>query len=307
MNSEDKVRKVAIIGIGIQGSMLAFRNSFHGKMVCGYSRTEKSGEICRQKIHQWAEYYMEQGKLTAAGKEELLGRITYASSLEKCVEDADLVIECVPEKLALKQELFGQLDKVCPEKTLFSSNTSSLLMSEICVHCSEARKKLSFQSDHDDPVRNNHVELMWNVYTSEETKAAAMAHYHTLGFDPIVTEKEVKGYSINRVWRAVKRECLWLWANGYCTPGEFDRGWKEEWESKVGPFELMDLIGLDTIYNIEMSYFEASGEERDRPPKALKEMVDNGILGMKSGSGFYKGYNTLAGNLDAGEKKKEAD
>ena len=69
----------------------------------------------------------------------------------------------------------------------------------------------------------------------------------------------------------------------------------------------MDLIGLDTIYNIEMSYFEASGEERDRPPKALKEMVDNGILGMKSGSGFYKGYNTLAGNLDAGEKKKEAD
>ena len=299
---KDRVQKVAIIGIGIQGSMIAFRNALHGKQVCGYSRTEKSAAVCRDKIDRWAAWYVQQGKITEEEAGALKKRISYASSLEECVEDADLMIECVPEKLALKQEMFGMLDKICPAKTLFNSNTSSLLMSEIYVNCSEERKAKTFSTDHDDPVRNSYLEMMWNPSTSEETKEAALAHYHTLGFLPVVTKKENKGYSVNRVWRAVKRECLWLWANGYCDPAEFDRGWKEEWESKVGPFELMDLIGLDTIYNIEMSYYNASGEERDRPPQKLKDMVDAGILGMKSGSGFYDGYDTVAGNL-VDEKK----
>ena len=302
MENRDGVKKVAIIGVGIQGSMIAFRNALHGKQVCGYSRREKSIQTCRDKVDRWAAYYADQGRITEEEKNQLVGRIRYATTLEECVEDADLMIECLPETLELKQEMFAQLDKICPEKTLFNSNTSSLLMSEIYTGCSEARKAKTFSTDHDDPIRNDYLEMMWNPSTSEKTKEAALAHYRTLGFEPVVTKKENKGYSVNRVWRAVKRECLWLWANGYCEPAEFDRGWKAEWESKVGPFELMDLIGLDTIYNIEMSYFNASGEERDRPPAKLKEMVDNGILGMKSGSGFYDGYDTVAGNL-VDEKK----
>ncbi|MCR5369466.1 MAG: hypothetical protein K6E83_02015 [Clostridium sp.] len=297
MENRDMIKKVAIVGIGIQGSMIAFRNALHGKQVRGYSRTEKSAAVCRDKIERWAAYYVKIGKITEEEAQALIGRITLTPTLEACVEDADLMIECVPEKLPLKQEMFEKLDKICPEKTIFNSNTSSLLMSDIYIHCSEARKAKTFSTDHDDPVRNNYLEMMWSPMTSEETKEAALAHYHTLGFEPVVTQKENKGYSVNRVWRAVKRECLWLWANGYCDPAEFDRGWKEEWESKVGPFELMDLIGLDTIYNIEMSYYQASGEERDRPPQKLKDWVDQGILGMKSGSGFYDGYDTVAGNL----------
>ena len=91
-----------------------------------------------------------------------------------------------------------------------NSNTSSLLMSDIYARVSDHRKTLTFSVDHDDPIRNNYLEMMWNPSTSEETKKAAMAHYHTLGFEPVVTEHEIKGYSINRVWRAVKRECLYL-------------------------------------------------------------------------------------------------
>ena len=145
--------------------------------------------------------------------------------------------------------------------------------------------------------------MMWNPSTSEETKKAAIAHYHTLGFEPVITEREIKGYSINRVWRAVKRECLYLWANGYVTDvAEFDRGWMTEWHSNIGPFKLMDLIGLQTIYNIENSYYAASGDERDKPPAKLKEMIDAGHLGMKTGQGFYSGYDTEAGNLDVGKK-----
>ena len=209
----------------------------------------------------------------------------------------------VPEKIEVKQAVFKQLDEVCPKHCYLNSNTSSLLMSDIYKDVSDERKAMTFSVDHDDPIRNSYLEMMWNPSTSEETKKAAIAHYHTLGFEPVITEREIKGYSINRVWRAVKRECLYLWANGYVTDvAEFDRGWMTEWHSNIGPFKLMDLIGLQTIYNIENSYYAASGDERDKPPAKLKEMIDAGHLGMKTGQGFYSGYDTEAGNLDVGKK-----
>lgn len=196
----------------------------------------------------------------------------------------------MPEKIEVKQAVFKQLDEVCPKHCYLNSNTSSLLMSDIYKDVSDERKAMTFSVDHDDPIRNSYLEMMWNPSTSEETKKAAIAHYHTIDFEPVITEREIKGYSINRVWRAVKRECLYLWANGYVTDvAEFDRGWMTEWHSNIGPFKLMDLIGLQTIYNIENSYYAASGDERDKPPAKLKEMIDAGHLGMKTGQGFYSG------------------
>lgn len=301
---EDKIKNVAIIGVGTQGSMIAFRNALYGKMVKGYSRTESSIQTCKNKIEKWAQYYVELGKITPQEAEDLISRICYSTDLEECCKDADLVVENIPEKLELKQEMFKKLDQYCPEHTLLNSNTSSLLMSDIAAEISDERKTRTFSVDHDDPIRNDYLEMMWNPWTSEETKEKALAHYHKLGFEPVITEKEIKGYSINRVWRAVKRECLYLWANGYCDPAEFDRGWMIEWGTNIGPFRLMDLIGLQTIYNIENSYYAASGDERDKPPKKLKDLIDAGHLGMKTGSGFYDGYDTETGNLSVDKTEK---
>ena len=252
MSEVDTIKNVTIVGIGTQGSMIAFRNALYGKNVTGYSRTQPSIDTCKNKIEKWLAHFIEEGKLTKDEADAVRGRIHYATTLDEACKDADLVVENVPEKIEVKQAVFKQLDEVCP---------------------------------------------------SEETKKAAIAHYHTLDFEPVITEREIKGYSINRVWRAVKRECLYLWANGYVTDvAEFDRGWMTEWHSNIGPFKLMDLIGLQTIYNIENSYYAASGDERDKPPAKLKEMIDAGHLGMKTGQGFYSGYDTEAGNLDVGKK-----
>lgn len=220
---EDKIKNVAIVGVGTQGSMIAFRNALYGKSVTGYSRTEASIHTCKNKIEKWGQYYVKTGRLTPDEAKELAGRIRYTTDLRKCCQDADLVVENVPEKLELKQEIFKKLDEYCPEDTLLNSNTSSLLMSDIAAGISDERKTKTFSVDHDGPVRNSYLEMMWNPWTSEETKEKALAHYHKLGFQPVITEKEIKGYSINRVLRAVKRECLYLWANGYCDPDEFDR------------------------------------------------------------------------------------
>ncbi len=289
--------EIAIIGIGVQGSMIAFRNAVHGKAVSGYSRTPASVATCKAKIDKWLAHYVAEGRLTRAEADQTKSRIRYADSLEDACRDASLVIENVPEILERKQALFNELDKICAPDVLLSSNTSSLLMSEICKDISPEGKKRTFQVDHDDPVRNDYLEIMWNAHTAEDTKTKAMAHYREIGFEPLVTATEIKGYSVNRVWRAVKKECLFLWANGYTDPAGFDRMWMLEWHTNIGPFKLMDLIGLDTIYNIENSYYNASGDERDKPPLKLKEMIDAGNLGMKSGKGFYDGYDTEAGNL----------
>ena len=302
MSEIDNIKHVTIVGIGTQGSMIAFRNALYGKQVVGYSRTEASVQTCRNKIEKWLAYFIQEGRLSQAEADAVRGRISYANTLEEACREADLVVENVPEKLEVKQAVFEQLDKACPQHCYLNSNTSSLLMSDIYARVSERRKAMTFSVDHDDPIRNNYLEMMWNPSTSQETKQAALAHYHTLGFEPVVTEREIKGYSINRVWRAVKRECLYLWANGYTDPAEFDRGWMIEWNTNIGPFKLMDLIGLETIYNIENSYYAASGDERDKPPAKLKEMIDAGHLGMKSGSGFYTGYDTEAGNLSVDHK-----
>ena len=297
--------KIAVIGVGTQGSMIAFRNAVYGKEVTAFSRNEASREKCRARVRRFLEFYVAEGRLTQEEADAAWARISYASSLEEACQDAYMVIENVPEILEKKQELFRQLHEICQADILFSSNTSSLLMSEICRDLPLERRRLTFQVDHDDPVRNSHVEMMWNPDTSEETKRAAVSHYNDLGFQPVITEQEIKGYSINRVWRAVKKECLKLWAAGYISPSEFDRGWMTEWHTDIGPFKLMDLIGLDTVLNIEYSYFNASGDESDRPPEKLKEFVRAGRLGMKSGSGFYDGYDREGGNLTVGKMKKE--
>lgn len=297
--------KIAVIGVGTQGSMIAFRNAVYGKEVTAFSRNEASREKCRARVRRFLEFYVAEGRLTQEEADAAWARISYASSLEEACKDACMVIENVPEILEKKQELFRQLHEICQADVLFSSNTSSLLMSEICRDLPLERRRLTFQVDHDDPVRNSHVEMMWNRDTSEETKRAAVAHYNDLGFQPVITEQEIKGYSINRVWRAVKKECLKLWAAGYISPSEFDRGWMTEWHTDIGPFKLMDLIGLDTVLNIEYSYFNASGDESDRPPEKLEEFVRAGRLGMKSGSGFYDGYDREGGNLTVGKMKKE--
>ena len=289
--------EVAIIGVGTQGSMIAFRNAVYGKRVVGYSRTRSSLEACRSKIDTWLDWYVTGKRLTREEADAARRRVRYAATLEDACRNAGMVIENVPEVLELKREVFAALDALCPPHALLSSNTSSLLMSEICEALSPERKKRTFQVDHDDPVRNDYLEIMWNAFTGEETKKAALAHYRELGFAPLVTEREIKGYSVNRVWRAVKRECLYLWANGYTDPAGFDRAWMQEWHAPLGPFRMMDLIGLDTIWNIENSYYAASGDERDKPPARLRQMLDEGRLGMKSGRGFYEGYDPESGNL----------
>lgn len=125
---------------------------------------------------------------------------------------------------------------------------------------------------------------------SQTTPQVLQAGYNfiaSLGMVPLKVNKELLGFCFNRVWRAVKKETLYMWANGFVDHRDVDRAWMIFNQTPWGPFALMDVVGLDVIYDIEMFYYNDSGDPRDHPPQALKDMVDAGKLGVKSGKGFY--------------------
>jgi 3-hydroxyacyl-CoA dehydrogenase len=266
--------------------MLAFRSAVFGRKVCIFDLSEESARKALDKIKVWLDEWVSEGKITSNFAAAAYAGITTASDLKEALKDADIVIENVPEILKLKQKVWADIDFAAPEKTLLTTNSSSLKASDIGMFVK--RKDKTFNVNFMTPTKDDLVEVMWNSNTAEATKDAAIAFLKAQKNVPIVTAMEIKGFSLNRVWRAIKKECLKLWANGYISPEDFDRAWILEWGTPYGPFGLMDKVGLDIVKQIEMTYFDESQDPNDIPPAALDEMIAKGWLGEKTGKGFYE-------------------
>lgn len=279
-------QNVTIIGSGTQGSMLAFRSAVFGRKVCIFDISEEATQNAMKKIKVWFSEWIADDLITADFAEKAYALIIVSSNLKDALCDADLVIENVPEILELKQKVWAEIDQLAPEKTLLTTNSSSLKASDIGRDVK--RKEKTFNVNFMTPTKDDLVEVMWNDATAEEVKEAAIAFLKAQRNVPIVTSKEIKGFSLNRVWRAIKKECLKLWANGYISPEDLDRAWSLEWGTSYGPFALMDKVGLDIVNQVEMTYYEESGDPDDVPPAALDEMIGKGWLGEKTGKGFYE-------------------
>lgn len=279
------INHVTIVGSGTQGSMLAFRSAAFGRTVHLYDLYESQLSNAREKIKGWFGNWVEEGRLDAMAAKEAYSRIITTTSLEEALADCDIVIENVPEILELKQKVWAQIDELAPERTLLTTNSSSLKSSDINLHTK--RKDKTFNINFMTPTTDDLVEFMGNQDTSEQTKAAALEFLKAQNNVPIVTSKEIKGFSLNRVWRSIKKECLKLWAEGYITPSDFDRAWVLDWGTPYGPFGLMDKVGLDIVKQIEMTYYAESQDPDDIPPAALDEMIEKNFLGEKTGRGFY--------------------
>lgn len=279
-------QNVTIVGSGTQGSMLAFRSAAFGRKVCLYDLSKEQLDNAMEKIRGWFGDWVDAGKIPADTAATAYRSMRTATDLKDALKDCDIIIENVPEVLSLKQKVWKELDEAAPEATLLTTNSSSLKASDIGAFIK--RKDKTFNINFMTPTTDDLVEVMWNANTSEKTKEAAIAFLTAQKNVPIITKKEIKGFSLNRVWRAIKKESLKLWAEGYITPEDFDRAWILEWGTPHGPFGLMDKVGLDIVQQIEMTYYDESQDPNDLPPQALQEMIDKGWLGEKSGKGFYE-------------------
>jgi 3-hydroxybutyryl-CoA dehydrogenase len=195
-------------------------------------------------------------------------------------------IETAPENLELKRKIFAQLDELCPAHTILATNSSSMPISSI----ESATKRV-------DKLLNTHfyppiwvrpmVELMSGTATSLDTIEKVKQFAHSISLTPLIVKKESMGFIFNRVWRAIKRECLHLVDEGVASYDDVDRAWMICFNLPYGPFGLMDMVGLDVVRDIEMKYYEQSDDEKDAPPKLLLDKIEKGELGIKTNKGFY--------------------
>ena len=281
-----KIQNVAVVGAGILGTQIAIQAAFHHYRVtvfdldkASFARALERSKIRMQNSSRKPTIPWSQMRRSAR-------TVTQCASLEEAVAGADLVIEAVPEDLALKRNVFKQLDRLAPRKAILATNSSSIPVSRLEKTTSRPEKCLNLHFYGLDQGRNI-VDVMGGTRTRPGILQAGKEWIQSIGCIPLTVKKEILGFCFNRIWRAIKREALSMWAGGYVDFRDIDRGWMNWTGMSPGPFGLMDSVGLDVVYDIEMVYYKESRDPRDRPPKALKAMIDRGELGVKTGKGFY--------------------
>jgi 3-hydroxybutyryl-CoA dehydrogenase len=271
------IKNVGIVGAGFTGKQIAAQTALHDFVVNVYDIDPE--------VLEGAEKYIS-GVLKRKNKIESIQNVSYYSNLDKALEDVDLVIEAVPENLELKKKIFSQIDNIAPIHTIIGTNSSSYPVSKIESAVKRKDKVLNLHFYPPIPMRPM-VDIMAGSETSQETFEKGKQWISDIKCEPLVVKKECLGFVFNRIWHAVKKECLKIWDGGHADIETVDTAWKIFTGMKMGPFTMMDGIGLDVTYAVEMSYYEESGDPSDKPPDALKKLVENGDLGLKTGKGFY--------------------
>lgn len=278
---------ICIVGAGFMGAQIALQCAVHGYDV---RLVDASTEALQRAIQGHAEELdrrVERGQITAQEKWATLSRIGATLTLEEGAAHADLVIEAVPERVDLKRQVFRELDGVCPPQAILATNSSSIRVSllEDATRRPDRVLNLHFYATvWERPI----VDIQRGTQTSDETFEQGQAFVRSIGCTPLLVEQESTGFVFNRVWRAVKRECLHLVDQGVASFEDVDRAWMIFNGAPIGPFGLMDMIGLDVIRDIEQVYYAESGDARDAPPKLLLTKIARGELGVKTGKGFYE-------------------
>jgi 3-hydroxybutyryl-CoA dehydrogenase len=278
----DDIRKrpVAVIGAGTLGPRIALMFASRGGTVRLYARRDEQRTAATQFVTE------NLPKLVADRGFGEVGVAVGAASLKEALDDAWLVVESVPEKLDIKIPLWGEIDQAAPPDTIFATNSSSYpsrLMAE------KVRDKTRLCNTHFYmPPLVNALDLMSDGETDRGLLDTLLTVLPEFGVYPFEARKECTGFIFNRVWAAIKRESLAVVAEGVARPEDVDGMYKLNLGAPAGPFQLMDLVGLDVALDIEKHYVEEFPHLPKNARDLLQSYVDAGKLGMKTGEGFYK-------------------
>jgi len=281
-----EVKKIAVIGGGLMGSGIAQVAAAAGYPVILRDVSEELVTKAKQKIESFLKRAVEKGKMSEEETRGILGRITVTAKLED-VKNVDAVIEAVPENLELKKKIFAELDQVCQSEAILLTNTSCLPIAAIAGVTKRPEQVIGMHFFYPAPLMKL-VELIRGVATSADTFAAAAAMAEKFG-KHAVDAPDLPGFIVNRLFVPMLNEAMYLVMEGV-KPEDVDAGLKLGLNHPMGPLELADFVGLDTLLFSMEGIFEGFGDSKYRPCPLLKRMVQAGRLGRKTGRGFYE-YN----------------
>jgi len=280
------LERVAVLGTGILGTQIAMLAAYTGYAVKVFDPREGAFQSTFEKLRTDLQGKGVTPVIPWGAWDQCAKDVKQLTRMDQTVEDADLVIEAVPENLELKKKVFKELGEKAAPKGILATNSSSMPVSRF--EKESGRPEYCLNIHFYFPLQGvNIVDIMGGTGTLPEVMEKGSAWIRSLGFIPLTVNRELLGFCFNRVWRAIKREVLFMWGNGFVDFQDVDRAWMVFTGMKEGPFALMDKVGLDVVWDIEMVYYNDSKDLKDHPPAALKEKIEKGELGVKSGRGFY--------------------
>jgi 3-hydroxybutyryl-CoA dehydrogenase len=280
-----QVATIAVIGAGTMGRGIAHVAALGGYRTILEDLLPNALRKAESEIRANLDKSVELKKVTAADASAALARLEYAGSVEEAAREADLVIEAVPEEMESKIEIFTLLDKICRPGTILASNTSSLSVTEIASVTYRAKKIVGMHFF--NPVHKMKLlEVVRALETDDETLAATTAVGKRMGKEVVVI-KESPGFITSRINAMIGNEAFFMLQEGIASAADLDKALKLGLNHPMGPFELVDLVGLDTRLHI-LEYLHKSLGEKYRPAPLLVQYVKAGRLGRKSGRGVYE-------------------
>ncbi len=278
------IAHVTVLGTGVLGSQIAFQTAYRGFDVVAYDINDDILDQARARFADLANIYTKDVPGAADGPADAaLARIAYSSDLAEAVAQADLVIEAIPELLDLKRETYAALAKVAPAKTIFATNSSTLLPSDLKASTGRPDRFLAMHFAN-QIWRFNTAEIMATDDTDPAVFDAVVEFATAIGMVPIPIRKEKAGYVLNSLLVPFLNAAAELAAGGYAEPKDVDNVWRIATGAPMGPFQIYDVIGLNTPYNI-LSH--GTPEEQQLAAWLKENYIDKGKLGIASGEGFY--------------------
>jgi len=279
-----EIRKIGVVGCGLMGSGIAQVAAMAGYDTVVLEISQELLDKGRASIDRSLAKFVEKGELSAEQKAQVVARLRPTLKLQD-LADRDLVIEAVVENFELKRELFAELDHIVKAEALLASNTSSLSITELMTATRRAPRFLGLHFFNPVPLMKL-VEVVKTVVTEPEAVQLGLDFARRLGKTAILTTDRA-GFIVNRLLVPYLLDAIRAFEEGFGTIEDIDQGMKLGCNHPMGPFTLMDFVGIETTYSIAEILFDEYREKRFAPPPLLKRMVLAGMYGRKSGKGFY--------------------
>lgn len=279
-------KNVTVAGSGVLGSQIAFQTAFHGYHVSVYDINDAALEKAKERLtglkDTYATYFNDAKKAA-----EALERFTFSSNLKEAVKDADLIIEAIPELEKIKINFYQDLATVAPEKTVFASNSSTMVPSQFAEYTGRPEKFLALHFAN-EVWKNNTAEVMGHPGTDKKYEQEVIDFAKSIGMIPLHILKEQPGYILNSLLVPFLSAGQALLAKGVADPETIDKTWMLATGAPLGPFAILDVVGLQTAYNIVATEAKHNPAVQPIADMLKTQFIDKGKMGKATGEGFYK-------------------